>query len=74
MAKLSPSSPGLHGQKGLIDPEIEEVLASSKDADRRLGLNNEIAVEAEIHSVVVAEVAIETSDLNTAKPNWPAIQ
>jgi hypothetical protein len=45
--KLSPSSPGLQGQERLIDPEIEEVLASSEDADLQLGLNNEIAVEAE---------------------------
>jgi hypothetical protein len=48
-----------------------EFLASSEADDLQLGLDNEIAVEAEIYSVFVAEVAIETSDLSTARPIAP---
>ena len=52
----------------------EATLASSEADDLQLGLYNEMAVEAEIHSVFVAEVAIETSDLSTAPPNCSVIQ
>jgi histidine kinase/DNA gyrase B/HSP90-like ATPase len=61
-------------QERLVDPEIEEVLASSEADDLLFGLDNEIAIEAEVHSVVVAEVAIEKSGLNTAPPDGPVIQ
>jgi hypothetical protein len=54
--------------------KIEEILASSETDNLLLSLDNEIVVEAEIPSVVVAEVAIEKSDLNTTSPNGPVIQ